>query len=102
MDSDSCLEIAPSTTVPGCVGGSGVAVGSGVNVAVGNAVGVDVGNGVGVYVGGGVAVGEDVDVSVGDRETGSEDCVGSVSGGGGVREVASCLRANNGLGRWLA
>ena len=73
----------PSTTVPGCVGGSGVHVGSGVDVAGGS--GVDVGGGSGVDVGGGsgvqVAVGQRVDVASGSRP-GTAVSAGGTTGDG--------------------
>jgi len=67
MDSDSCHAAEPSATLPVCVGGRGVHVGSGVDVGGGS--GVDVRDGRGVDVGGGrgvqVAVGQTVDVADG-------------------------------------
>jgi len=67
MDSDSCHAAEPSATLPVCVGGRGVHVGSGVDVGGGS--GVDVRDGRGVDFGGGrgvqVAVGQTVDVADG-------------------------------------
>jgi NDP-sugar pyrophosphorylase family protein len=77
-DSDSCLAIEPSTTVPGCVGGNGVEVGRGVEVGGG----VEVGSGIDVDVGNGVGVGNCMGVAVGCSWGTAVGACGTAAGNG--------------------